>query len=130
MDLVPPFTPDGLNRISTTSRLSELFLGEEDNVCSGVSGEGSQNASSERTGITREPRIHTETVVCAGLKVFQTKLLRQDIGFIKQTSKDLCLCPVAALWPQVLLMYLDSPIFLRQCWLLNHLFAVSLTWGG
>lgn len=71
MDLVPPFTPEGLNLISTTSGLSELFLGE-DNVCSGVSGEGSQNASSERTGITREPRIHTETVVCAGLKVFQT----------------------------------------------------------
>lgn len=62
----PPDPPERLELMSTTSRLSELFLGEEDNVRS-----GRQRDGRVRTGITREPGS-TLTTARAGLQVFQT----------------------------------------------------------
>lgn len=69
----PPDPPERLE-LSTTSRLSELFLGEEDNVCSGRQQDGRVRTLPQRTGITREPGS-TLTTVCAGLQVFQTQSL-------------------------------------------------------
>lgn len=66
----PPDLPERLELMSTTSRLSELFLGE-DNVRSGRQRDGRVRTLPQRTGITREPGS-TLTTVRAGLQVFQT----------------------------------------------------------
>lgn len=67
----PPDPPERLELMSTTSRLSELFLGEEDNVRSGRQWDWRVRTLPQRTGITREPGS-TLTTVRAGLQVFQT----------------------------------------------------------